>query len=146
VKIGLAIALVGALLGAGGGGGAASDHPAGAVLKLRSSSYGKVLFDGNDRALYHFTRDPGGRSRCYGDCAEAWPPFLTDGEPRAGRGTRDGLLGTIRRRSGKRQVTYNGRPLYYYIADRKPGQILCQDVREFGGSWYVVSARGAAVR
>ena len=64
------------------------------------------------------------------------------GALRAGKGTRASLLG--RTRSG--QVTYAGRPLYYYVGDRRPGQILCQDVVEFGGRWLVVRGTGALVR
>ena len=55
-------------------------------------------------------------------------------------------LGTIRRADGRIQVTYAGRPLYYYVGDRRPGQILCQDVEEFGGLWLVVRPSGAPVR
>ena len=33
-------------------------------------------------------------------------------------------LGVIRRTGGRLQATYFGRPLYYYVGDRKPGQIL----------------------
>ena len=39
-------------------------------------------------------------------------------------------------------MTYRGRPLYYYVGDRKPGQILCQNVREFGGLWLIVRPSG----
>jgi predicted lipoprotein with Yx(FWY)xxD motif len=117
----------------------------GASIKVMSSRYGKLIFDGGGRALYLFTRERTSRSRCYGDCATAWPPFLTNGRPRAGKGARSKLLGTTRRRDGKTQVTYRGHPLYYYQGDRKPGQILCQDVDEFGGTWLVVSPTGRAV-
>jgi predicted lipoprotein with Yx(FWY)xxD motif len=43
-------------------------------------------------------------------------------------------------------VTYNGHPLYYYVTDTEPGQITCQDVVEFGGTWLVVDPRGNAIR
>jgi predicted lipoprotein with Yx(FWY)xxD motif len=43
-------------------------------------------------------------------------------------------------------VTYAGKPLYYYVGDRKPGQVLCQNVPEFGGTWRVVRADGTLVR
>jgi predicted lipoprotein with Yx(FWY)xxD motif len=56
------------------------------------------------------------------------------------------LLGTIRRANGSRQVTYAGRPLYYYVGDKKPRQILCQNVSEFGGLWLVVRPSGKLVR
>ena len=111
-----------------------------------NTRYGRVLFDGEGRALYLFTRERTGRSRCYGDCASAWPSFLTKGRPRARSGVKSSLLGTTRRRDGKTQVIYRGHPLYYYVGDRKAGQILCQDVNEFGGTWLVVSPSGQPVR
>jgi predicted lipoprotein with Yx(FWY)xxD motif len=117
----------------------------GASVKVMNSRYGRMLFDGKDRALYLFTRERTSRSRCYGDCADAWPPFLTKGRPRARSGVKSGLLGTTRRRDGKMQVTYRGQPLYYYVDDG-PGEVLCQDVVEFGGTWLVVSPSGAAIR
>jgi predicted lipoprotein with Yx(FWY)xxD motif len=117
----------------------------GVVVKVRNSRYGRMLFDRRNRALYLFTRERTSRSRCYGDCAKAWPPFLTKGSPRARGGAKSSLLGTTRRRDGKLQVTYHGRPLYYYVDDG-PGQVLCQDVVEFGGTWLVVSPSGAAIR
>jgi len=60
-------------------------------------------------------------------------------------GARSSLLGSIRRADGTRQVTYGGQPLYYYIGDRRPGHVLCQNVREFGGTWLVVSGTGRLV-
>jgi predicted lipoprotein with Yx(FWY)xxD motif len=110
-------------------------------VKLRDSQFGPVLFDGRDRALYLFTRDPRNKTRCYGACAEAWPPFYAKGRPRAGRGVDRSLLGRIERRDGRRQVTYKGQALYFYVDDPR-GQVLCNDVFEFGGTWYALDADG----
>ena len=118
---------------------ATSSGPAPAVT-AHSSSFGRILFDGRGFALYAFTSDPRGRSTCSGACAAAWPPYLVSAKP-TGK-----LVGTTRRPDGKLQVTYAGRPLYYYVGDRKPGQILCQNVREYGGLWLVVRPSGALVR
>src|SRR4051795_11487490 len=95
-----------------GGWGAAAATPApmtserGASVRVMSSRYGKVLFDGRSRALYLFTRERRKRSRCYGACAKAWPPLLTKGRPTAIRGADASLLATTRRRDGSAQVTY----------------------------------------
>lgn len=113
----------------------------GPLLKLRDSQLGPVLFDGRDRALYLFTRDRAKRSRCYGDCAVAWPPFYTQGRPRAAMGVDADLLRTTTRRDGRRQVTYKGQPLYFYVSDPR-GQVLCNDIAEFGGTWYALTAAG----
>jgi predicted lipoprotein with Yx(FWY)xxD motif len=121
--------------------GAPAKAPRGPRVTLRDSQFGPVLFDGRNRALYLFTRDPRRKTRCYGDCAAAWPPFYAKGRPRAGRGVDRDLLGTIERRDGRRQVTYKGQALYFYIDDPR-GQVLCNDVVEFGGTWYAVDSKG----
>jgi predicted lipoprotein with Yx(FWY)xxD motif len=116
------------------------------TVKVHQSRYGRILVDGHGRTLYLFTRDHGAKSRCYGACARAWPPLMTDSAPQAGGGADAAKLRTTARRGGATQVTYAGHPLYYYVSDRRPGQILCQDVAEFGGTWLVVSPSGRAVR
>jgi predicted lipoprotein with Yx(FWY)xxD motif len=118
----------------------------GPTLTAHSSSYGSALFDGRGYVLYAFTRDHG-RSACYGSCAKAWPPYYAPkGKLRVGAGVKRSLLGTVKRRNGRRQTTYAGRPLYYYVGDRSPGQILCQDVFEFGGRWLILRPTGKLVR
>jgi predicted lipoprotein with Yx(FWY)xxD motif len=113
----------------------------GPLLRLRDSSQvGRVLFSGSDRALYTFTRDARRKSRCNGECAEAWPPFFAKGPPRAGAGVKRPLIGTIARGS-RRQVTYRGQPLYFYEHDPR-GEVLCNDIVEFGGTWFAVTAEG----
>jgi predicted lipoprotein with Yx(FWY)xxD motif len=64
----------------------------------------------------------------------------------AGEGAEGKKLGTVLRNDGRRQVTYAGTPLYFYIHDNRPGQVLCQDVFEFGGLWLVVRSSGRPVR
>jgi predicted lipoprotein with Yx(FWY)xxD motif len=126
---------------------AASADLAVSTLTVRSTRYGRILFDGRNRVLYAFTRDRrGGPSRCYGACAEAWPVYYSTGMVvRAGDGVTKRRIGTTRRRDGRRQVTYGGWPLYYY-AHEGPGQVLCQNVEEFGGLWLVVRPNGTLVR
>src|SRR5947199_8809528 len=100
-----------------------SRETAAPTLTVKSSSFGRVLFDGRGYVLYAFTRDARGRSACYGACAKAWPVYYAKGTPRAGSGIKRSLLGTTKRRDGRRQITYAGRPLYYYVRDAKAGQI-----------------------
>lgn len=119
---------------------------AGPTLTVHSSGFGQVLFDGRGFVLYAFTKDPRGRSACSGACAKAWPPYAVRGTLRAGAGVKASLLGTIRRANGTPQVTYAGKPLYYYVGDKRPRQILCQNVSEFGGLWLIVRPSGKLVR
>jgi predicted lipoprotein with Yx(FWY)xxD motif len=124
----------------------ANGQAARATVTTNSSKYGRILFDGRGRALYAFTHDPRGRSLCSGACAKSWPPYVVSQRARAASAVRQSLLGTIRRANGAKQVTYRNRPLYYYIGDTKPGQVLCQNVTQFGGTWLVVRPNGRLVR
>ena len=143
----LAVLVLVAATFAAGSGAARASADAQATLTVRSSPFGSILFDGRGRALYAFTRDRrGGGSRCYGACAQKWPVYFAGGRLVAGKGVKRSLLGTIRRRDGRRQITYNGRPLYHYVGDKSPGQVLCQNVDEFGGTWLVVRPSGVLVR
>ena len=65
---------------------------------------------------------------------------------RVGNGLKASLLGTVKRRNGRRQVTYAGRPLYYYVGDTGPGVIRCQNAVEFGGRWLLVRPSGKLLR
>src|SRR4051794_6057822 len=118
--------------------------PTGVRIKAQGSNYGKILVTGAGRTLYLFDKEKQPKSECYGACARAWPPVLTKGRPVAGPGARQDLLGTTSR-NGKTQVTYAGHPLYLY-APESPGEILCQDVFEYGGLWLIVRPSGRPVR
>ena len=111
-------------------------------VQVQGSKFGDVLFDGKGFVLYLFTKDKPGKSRCYGGCAKAWPPLLKKGKLTAGSGVDAADLGTTERRDKSKQVTYKHRPLYYYEHDDEPGEILCHDVTEFGGDWFVVQPDG----
>src|SRR5256714_12879397 len=104
------------------------------TLAAKSSRFGTVLFDSRGFVLYAFTKDQR-RSACSGACAQKWPPYVVRHGIHAGAGVKASLLATERRADGSRQVTYAGRPLYFYVGDKQPGQILCQNASEFGGLW-----------
>jgi predicted lipoprotein with Yx(FWY)xxD motif len=123
----------------------ASEDAAAPTLAAKSSRFGKVLFDSRGFVLYAFTKDQR-RSACSGACAQKWPPYIVRHSIRAGAGVKASLVGTVRRAGGSRQVTYAGRPLYFYVGDRQPGQILCQNASEFGGLWLIVRPSGKLVR
>jgi predicted lipoprotein with Yx(FWY)xxD motif len=120
---------------------AAMEKKGGATITLRDSNFGPMLFDKNKQAIYIFERDGRNQTVCYGECAAAWPPVFTKGEAQAGKGVDASLLGTIKRRDGRTQVTYAGKPLYFY-AHEDPGVVLCHNVNLNGGLWWAVGADG----
>ena len=124
---------------------AASNATAGRVT-LHKTKLGKVLATSSGRTLYLFMKDKNGRSACYGQCAGDWPPLMKKGTLRAGTGVKAKLLGTTKRKNGKRQVTYDHHPLYLYAGDTGAGQVSGQGLNFFGGKWYVLSAAGKAIK
>ena len=106
---------------------------------------GQALVGSNGRTLYLFQADKNGTSACAGACAAAWPPDTVTGQPQAGSGVSQALLGTITRPDGTMQLTYNGHPLYYFTADAAGGTARGQGVKAFGAEWYVVGAGGGKI-
>ena len=116
-------------------------EPTGTEIVLGDSEFGSMLFDSKRQAIYIFENDSKNKTVCYDECAAAWPPVFTDGDPRAGEGVKQSLLGTVERRDGKLQATYAGKPLYFY-AHEDPGQVLCHNIHLNGGLWWVVGPDG----
>ena len=114
------------------------------TVSLRTTNVGKALVAANGRSLYLFTADKGHKSACYGKCASVWPPLIA-AHPTVGRGLHASMLGATKRRDGKLQVTYGGHPLYLFAKDTKPGDVRGEGIVHFGGSWWLVSARGAEI-
>lgn len=117
-----------------------------ASVSLKSTSLGKVLVGANGHTLYLFTHDLSGKSRCTGQCAGFWPPLTVTAKPTGGAGIKASLLGWTKRADGRMQVTYNHHPLYFFKLDKKAGQVEGEGFNHFGGLWWTVSARGAAVK
>ena len=114
-------------------------------LKSLSGIPGMALVDEEGKALDLWEADKNGTSTCSGPCAAAWPPVTTSGAPLAGSGVDKALLGTVKRADGTEQVTYNGHPLYYYVGDTGSGTAKGQGSKDFGASWYVLSAKGVKI-
>jgi predicted lipoprotein with Yx(FWY)xxD motif len=124
---------------------ASSGSPETVDLKSLSGIPGMALADEEGHAMYLWEADKNGTSTCTGACAAAWPPVTTGGPPQAGSGVDKSLLGTVKRADGTEQVTYNGHPLYYYAGDAGPGTAKGQGSKDFGASWYVLSATGVKI-
>lgn len=135
--------------GSSGYGGSASPAPAqsapAAAVSVRNSSLGRILTDSAGRTLYLFEKDTAGMSTCYGSCAGYWPPATAAGPVHAGGGAVAASLTTTPRRGGGRQLTYAGHPLYYFVGDQKPGSVLGEGLKNFGGGWYVVAPSGKKI-
>lgn len=116
------------------------------ISTAEQAPYGSYLVDAAGWSVYLFKPDADAKgSTCYDACAKMWPPVLTDGQPMASGVAKEKLLGTIERKNGATQVTYNGWPLYYFVQDDEPGDTTGQDVHGFGGEWYLLTPGGELV-
>ena len=113
-----------------------------ATLAAIESGLGVILTGSEGRTVYLFTNDSGSESTCYDACEERWPPLVVTGDPQAGDGVDEALLGTSQRRDGSSQVTYSGHPLYHYSGDQAAGDTNGQGV---GGFWFAVTPEGEPV-
>jgi predicted lipoprotein with Yx(FWY)xxD motif len=93
--------------------------------------------------LYLFTKDTKGttKSACTGQCLSAWPPALVGASAPTASGV-TGTVGSITGPGGGKQLTLNGWPLYYYVQDKAPGDLLGQGV---GNIWWVIGTTGNAI-
>ena len=88
-------------------------------FRVEKTGIGTVLADPNGMTLYTDDEDTPGKSACLGECAVNWPPMTAAAGAKAG-----GDYGLITRDDGSLQWSDEGKPLYRFAKDRKPGDIL----------------------
>jgi predicted lipoprotein with Yx(FWY)xxD motif len=125
-----------------GSGGGGSVHAAAATGSLKTAKIGGATVLTNTRGftLYSFAPDTSTKSKCYGACAQSWPPVKG---PAAASGV-NGTFGTIKRSDGSTQATFNGHPLYTFVGDTAPGQAKGNGLNEAGGLWHEIITAGSA--
>jgi predicted lipoprotein with Yx(FWY)xxD motif len=97
--------------------------------KTMDTSAGKVYADAKGMTLYTFDNDAANTSNCYDACAAMWPPFIGDKMAKA-----SGDWTVVMRKDGAPMWAYEGKPLYTYSKDKKPGDATGDGV---GNVWHV---------
>jgi predicted lipoprotein with Yx(FWY)xxD motif len=86
---------------------------------VSDAANGKIYTDAKGMALYTFDKDEAGKSNCYDNCAKNWPPFAA-----AADATAEGDWTIVDRTDGTKMWAYDGKPLYTFIKDTKPGEVM----------------------
>jgi predicted lipoprotein with Yx(FWY)xxD motif len=76
---------------------------------------------------------------CTAQCLKIWPEALLPKgatKAKAGAGVNAAKLGTVKRAHGALQVTYAGKPLYWFSGDTAAGQVN-GNVTDTWGKWSV---------
>jgi predicted lipoprotein with Yx(FWY)xxD motif len=104
------------------------------AIEIKTDNLGKVLSTPSRLGLYYWDveKKAGGKIRCTGRCAIAWPPVYVTGTVQKHVKGVMATFGTIKR-GAKRQLTVNGLPAYTYHNDPK-GVVLCDNV----DGWFAV--------
>ena len=106
-----------------------------AIKLSEKDGVGKFLADAKGMTLYTFKKDSPGKSACAGDCVVKWPLYFRE-KVAVPEGVNAGDFDTITREDGNRQTTYKGWPLYYFVGDMAPGDVLGQGL---GNVWFVAN-------
>jgi len=122
------------------GGSSSAAAAGGNTVAVKTIGSQQVLVDSQGMTLYWFAIYTPGKSNCSGQCATFWPPVK--GPVTAGSGV-SGTLGTISRSDGTTQATYDGHPLYTYVADTSPGQNKGNGLNISGGLWWEMTVSGS---
>jgi len=96
-----------------------------------------ILVDAKGMTVYTFDRDKAysGKSTCIGQCEIDWPPVLATANDEPER-----PFTIIKRKDGKRQWAYRGKPLYTWPEDQEPGDKYGDNKLKV---WHVVKDRKA---
>jgi predicted lipoprotein with Yx(FWY)xxD motif len=108
------------------------------ISTSKNSQFGTILVSGT--ALY--TLKPSA-TPCTAQCVKVWPEvLLAKGETKAkaGSGVNAAKLGTVKRAHGALQVTYAGKPLYWFSGDTAAGQVN-GNVTDTWGKWTVAATK-----
>ena len=112
------------------------------VSTAKSTKFGTVLVSG--KTLY--TVKPS-KTACTAACLKVWPALvLPSGQTKAtaGSGVSASKLGTVTRSGGIHQVTYGGKPLYYFVGDSGTGKVNGNVSDEWGKWTAVVTKKGSS--
>jgi predicted lipoprotein with Yx(FWY)xxD motif len=106
------------------------------VKEANNSSLGHtVLTANNGLTLYSLSVEKNGKFICKGSCLKDWFPLVVAAGVKP---TGPVALGTVRRPDGRRQVTFEGRPLYTFDGDSKKGDATGEGIKDVG-TWHAAS-------
>jgi predicted lipoprotein with Yx(FWY)xxD motif len=103
------------------------------VVATASTTAGTVLVGPTGMALYTHAGDSATSSSCTGGCLAAWPALVvpSGGTVSGGAGATGTFATFTRSDDGTSQVTYNGKPLYYFASDAAAGDVTGNGVAGF---------------
>ena len=107
------------------------------AIEMKTKNLGTVIATPSRLGIYYWSveKKAGGKIKCTGPCAAAWPPVYVKGMVAKHLAGVMATFGTVKR-GAKLQLTVNGLPAYTYHGDTA-GVVKCDNV----DGWHAVRAR-----
>jgi predicted lipoprotein with Yx(FWY)xxD motif len=107
----------------------AQNPPAPSAVKIATAAGSSMFTNVNGMTLYVYDPDTAGKSACNGPCATNWPPLAA-----AADAAPVGKFSIVTRDDGSTQWAYDGKALYAWKNDSKPGDTTGDGI---GGKWHI---------
>jgi predicted lipoprotein with Yx(FWY)xxD motif len=112
------------------------------VKTAKNTKLGKTILVGlNGHTLYHLSVEKNGKFICTNKtCLSLWHPLVVRKGVKPAGVT---ALSTVRRPDGRRQVTFRGGPLYFFVQDKKRGDVNGEGFKDVG-TWHAASLKAGS--
>jgi predicted lipoprotein with Yx(FWY)xxD motif len=131
-----------AALAPSGAAAATSPTTATVISTAKNAKLGTILVSGN--TVYALKA---GKTACTAECSKTWIRVLLPqgvAKATAGAGVDASKLGTVAAGNGALQITYAGKPLYWFAKDTAPGQVHGNMKNKWGTWAAVVTAKAGS--
>jgi predicted lipoprotein with Yx(FWY)xxD motif len=99
-----------------------------AIAGCAHAETGEILTTKSGMTVYTFDSDSTGKSNCHDQCLAIWPAVSPADISGAS-------VGKMTRSDGKSQATFNGKPIYLFAGDTRPGDANGDNAQNV---WHVV--------
>jgi predicted lipoprotein with Yx(FWY)xxD motif len=112
------------------------------VKTAKNAKLGETILVGlNGHTLYHLSVEKKGKFICTNKtCLSLWHPLVVRKGVKPAGVTG---LSTVRRPDGRRQVAFRGGPLYFFVQDKKRGDVNGEGFKDVG-TWHAASLKAGS--
>ncbi|MGC8544715.1 MAG: hypothetical protein ACP5UJ_07645 [Athalassotoga sp.] len=108
------------------------------VMVGTNPKLGNYLVDANGMTLYYLDGESTSTIKCNGMCLSFWPAFNVKSIV-VPSGLNSSNFQIFKRPDGSSQLSYEGKPLYYFIRDSYRGDVSGNNLKDPFGIWYAVT-------
>ncbi len=120
-----------------------SDSDSATPLRTNRTKLGEVIAGQAFRTLYTFQTDDGKPIDCRGECVSTWLPVIVGAAGVSVSGNIDrSKVGAVEFSKQSNQLSYNGRPLYFFADDDGDASVAGAGKESYGAVWFAMTPDG----